>query len=778
MPDFNVIKRNGTVVPFDPSRIENAIKKAIIASHENMTYDQIDNNILIDLVYEVYKDCQNWIDPLPETTGIGVEKIQDFVERELIKAGFADTAKEYILYRQKRNEIRNSRDSISSAISELLGKDSSESDLKRDNGNVNGDGAMGTMLQIGSNVSKAYYLENDINKTAADNHRSGRIHIHDLDFYKLTVTCCQIDCLKLFKNGFDTGHGYIREPNPISTYAALAAIAIQSDQNDCHGGQSIPNFDYSMAPGVLKSFRRSLKENIDRIKTFGLEISETEKNELSAFYDDTYTDKDLDNILNQAALHHGEEKNVTDKIVTMAYKEVNKQTYQAMEGFVHNLNSMHSRAGAQVPFSSINFGTDISTAGRMVIENLLLAIEAGLGHGETAIFPIAIFKVKEGVNYYPEDPNYDLFKLACRVSAKRLFPNFAFLDAPFNKQYYKEGVPESEVTYMGCVQGCEMITYKINDKIITSSFEKLWNEMSYLECKTYGISKYFETSGIVKIYDTLSERFVDCKKVIKNPNRNNWMHITLSNGQSINCTLDHPFPVLNKDTGELLRTFTSDIKIGDEIPSTDKGIYYSVVDIRPIDIDEDSYDVETESDRFDVSGIISHNCRSRVMGNVHDPSREQSHSRGNLSFTSINLPMIALESEGDEKKFYQNLHKALDVVKAQLLERFEIQAKRKVYNFPFLMGQGIWLDSEKLKWDDEVREVIKHGSLAIGFVGLAEALVALYGHHHGEGEEYWKKGYNIIKYMREYTDKAAEETKLNFAVIGTPRISGHLYRNI
>lgn len=610
MPDFNVIKRNGTVVPFDPSRIENAIKKAIIASHENMTYDQIDNNILIDLVYEVYKDCQNWIDPLPETTGIGVEKIQDFVERELIKAGFADTAKEYILYRQKRNEIRNSRDSISSAISELLGKDSSESDLKRDNGNVNGDGAMGTMLQIGSNVSKAYYLENDINKTAADNHRCGRIHIHDLDFYKLTVTCCQIDCLKLFKNGFDTGHGYIREPNPISTYAALAAIAIQSDQNDCHGGQSIPNFDYSMAPGVLKSFRRSLKENIDRIKTLGLEISETEKNELSAFYDDTYTDKDLDNILNQAILHHGEEKNVTDKIVTMAYKEVNKQTYQAMEGFVHNLNSMHSRAGAQVPFSSINFGTDISTAGRMVIENLLLAIEAGLGHGETAIFPIAIFKVKEGVNYYPEDPNYDLFKLACRVSAKRLFPNFAFLDAPFNKQYYKEGVPESEVTYMG--------------------------------------------------------------------------------------------------------------------------------------------------------------CRSRVMGNVHDPSREQSHSRGNLSFTSINLPMIALESEGDEKKFYQNLHKALDVVKAQLLERFEIQAKRKVYNFPFLMGQGIWLDSEKLKWDDEVREVIKHGSLAIGFVGLAEALVALYGHHHGEGEEYWKKGYNIIKYMREYTDKAAEETKLNFAIIGTP----------
>jgi len=194
----------------------------------------------------------------------------------------------------------------------------------------------------------------------------------------------------------------------------------------------------------------------------------------------------------------------------------------------------------------------------------------------------------------------------------------------------------------------------------------------------------------------------------------------------------------------------------------------TVMSIEPVYVNEDSYDVETESDRFDVSGIISHNCRSRVMGNVHDPSREQSHSRGNLSFTSINLPMIALESEGDEKKFYQNLHKALDVVKSQLLERFEIQAKRKVYNFPFLMGQGIWLDSEKLKWDDEVREVIKHGSLAIGFVGLAEALVALYGHHHGEGEEYWKKGYNIIKYMREYTDKAAEETKLNFAVIGTP----------
>lgn len=472
---------------------------------------------------------------------------------------------------------------IFDSITILQAKDS---DLKRDNANINGDSSMGAMLQYGANSAKEYNLEYLVKPDIAELHRSGWLHIHDLDFYAWTTTCTQIELRKLFKDGFNTGHGHLRAPKNIGSYAALAAIAIQSNQNDQHGGQSVVDFDYAMAEGVKYTYMKYLKE-------------------ARKIYEDLC----------------GQDAQRNEKwILDYAMEKTTRDTYQAMEGFIHNLNTMHSRAGAQVPFSSINYGTDISWEGRLAIEQLLLATEAGLGHGETPIFPIQIFRVKEGVNYNPEDPNYDLFKLAMRVSAKRLFPNFAFIDAPFNLQYYKPGHPETEVAYMG--------------------------------------------------------------------------------------------------------------------------------------------------------------CRTRVMGNIYDKSREVAPGRGNLSFTSINLPRLAIESKGEIMIFFDLLRKMLDKTMMQLLDRYEIQASRIARNFPFLMGEGVWMDSDKLSPDDEVREVLKHGTLSIGFCGLAECLVALIGEHHGESQNAQKLGLKIVSYIRDYCDRKSKELGMNVTCLATPAesLAGRLLR--
>lgn len=470
---------------------------------------------------------------------------------------------------------------IFDSITVLQAKDS---DLKRDNANINGDSPMGAMLQYGANTAKEYNLEYLIKPAIAELHRDGWIHIHDLDFYAWTTTCTQIELRKLFKDGFNTGHGHLRAPKSIGSYAALAAIAIQSNQNDQHGGQSVVDFDYAMAEGVRCTYQKYLKE--------GYEICER-----------------LNDLKDKAW------------ILDYAMEKTTRDTYQAMEGFIHNLNTMHSRAGAQVPFSSINYGTDTSWEGRLAIEQLLLATEAGLGHGETPIFPIQIFRVKEGVNYNPDDPNYDLFKLAMKVSAKRLFPNFAFIDAPFNLQYYKPGHPETEVAYMG--------------------------------------------------------------------------------------------------------------------------------------------------------------CRTRVMGNVYDPSREIAPGRGNLSFTSINLPRLGIESKGDYLTFFKLLDKMLDATMQQLLDRYKIQASRVVRNFPFLMGEGVWMDSDGLSPDDTVGEVLKHGTLSIGFCGLAECLVALNGKHHGEDEFSQELGLRIVGYIRDYCNRKSTELSMNVTCLATPAesLAGRLLRS-
>ena len=621
----SIIKRDGRVVLYDQSKIAGAILRALEVSGDGNAADaaRVANDVQRDL------ESQFSAQKAPD-----IEAIQDAVERQLMNHGFSAAAKAYILYRANRTRAREANTTLMRTIDEITNIDARISDMKRDNANIDGNTAMGSMLQIGAAGAKAYNEIYLLRPEHAKAYREGDIHIHDFDFYSLTTTCCQIDILKLFHGGFSTGHGYLREPQSIQSYAALAAIAIQSNQNDQHGGQSIPNFDYGMAEGVAKTYRkaftRRVKEAVEDYLDLGDETEaiaaiiaaaeqttgETAKLENSQ----TYLDAVSAGLCSQYSISADMASKLIRKSAERSFKKTDRDTKQAMEGFVHNLNTMHSRAGAQTPFSSINYGTDTSPEGRMVIRNILLALDAGLGHGETCIFPIHIFKVKEGINYNEGDPNYDLFRLSCRVSAKRLFPNYTFLDAPFNLQYYVPGRPETEVATMG--------------------------------------------------------------------------------------------------------------------------------------------------------------CRTRVMGNVYDPSRQIAYSRGNLSFTSINLPRIAIEAAGDEKLFYQKLEAMLELVTQQLLDRFEIQCNKHIYNYPFLMGQGIWLDSDHLTLQDNLREVLKHGTLSIGFIGLAETLTSLYGQHHGQSEDIQAKGLEILSFMRKYCDDKSQEMKMNITLLATPAegLSGRFIR--
>ena len=617
-----IIKRDGRHTAFELDKITNAIFQAAKASGGH------DHDMAESLARQVEENLEKTLgDEIPT-----VEQIQDEVERVLVETGHARTAKRYILYRDERTRVREMNTRLMKVYEDLTFKSSLENNTKRENANIDGDTAMGTMLKYGSEGAKQFYQMFILDPAHAKAHREGDIHIHDLDFLTLTTTCCQIDLIKLFEGGFSTGHGFLREPNDIRSYSALACIALQSNQNDQHGGQSIPNFDYSMAPGVKKTFRRAFTDNLTKAIEIYLDQedgellsksiikdAEQDTGTIACFAGDNGFDETVGRLLERYMDARTAAK-VLRFVRKYAVKETRRNTYQAMEALVHNLNTMHSRAGAQVPFTSLNYGTDVSSEGRLVMECLLKATEAGLGNGETSIFPIHIFKVKEGVNYNPGEPNYDLFKLAMRVSAKRMFPNFSFLDAPFNAQYYKPGHPETEATYMG--------------------------------------------------------------------------------------------------------------------------------------------------------------CRTRVIGNVYDPSREIVNGRGNLSFTSINLPRIAIRSKGDIDWFFQDLDRKIDLVIDQLLARLRIQSQKKVRNYPFLMGQGVWIDSEKLGPDDTVGEILKHGSLTCGFIGLAETLKALIGVHHGESDKAQQLGLKIVSHMRERMDQAAQQYHLNFTLIATPAegLSGRFVR--
>ncbi|MDR2981548.1 MAG: anaerobic ribonucleoside triphosphate reductase [Puniceicoccales bacterium] len=634
-------KRDGRKEIFYSEKIMHAIQAAVFSSGlHDIGLPEAATRRVVEILNENFKA------EVPS-----VEEIQDTVEKVLVEMNRFEVAKSYILYRQERSRIRDTKSRLIRTLRGIAFDDASANDLKRDNANVDGNTAMGTMLKFGSESSKEFSRTMLVKPEHFEAHEHGDIHIHDLDFLPMgTLTCCQIDIIELFERGFGTGHGSIRPPQSVGSYAALAAIVLQSNQNEQHGGQSIPHFDYAMAIGVRKTFRKAFLVNLGKFLKYSdvaldeeaadVAIAKWEKEHnttlslslrddagntsslvacLAAVCGDVFTAKALNLVLDDTAA------------------DTRRFTAQAMEGFIHNLNTMHSRAGAQVPFTSVNFGTDTTPEGRLVTETLLDAVWNGMGQGETPIFPITIFKVKEGVNYNPGDPNYDLFKRAIQVSAKRLFPNFVFLDAPFNLQYYKAGDYTSEVATMG--------------------------------------------------------------------------------------------------------------------------------------------------------------CRTRVFASVFPESDGRITSRGNVSFTTINLPAIAIKhgialqerDNADMSGFYQELDQKIALVVNQLLERFEIQANKTAKNFPFLMGQGIWMGSEKLGPTTPLRDIIKHGSISIGFIGLAETLVALIGEHHGISQRAQKLGFDIITHMRKRIDEYARTYQLNFSLLATPaegiagrftKIDLHRYGNI
>ena len=611
-----VVKRSGQRVPFNGAKVAIAIKKGFDSVYEEYDEKQV-NKVYEKVLHYIEKEYK-------ERKTIGVEEIQDIIEDQLKKNGYEDVYQSFSDYRERRAASREAfgvkqQHKFIKAIESLGLKSSKEENSKRENANVDGDGPMGTMLHFGSTVSKEFAKAYLMDTKYARAHDEGTIHIHDLDFWSMgTTTCNQIDLDKLFKKGFSTGHGHLRTPNDIMSYTALAAICIQANQNDQHGGQSIPLFDYYMAPGVLKTFKKQFKQmladflDLEEIKGL-VDLDEI----LNIISNLESIEVDL-SIFNKWMDKSKKVKEIITKAYDKALTKTDRITYQAMEAFIHNLNTMHSRAGAQVPFSSVNFGTDTSPEGRMVIKNFLLATDAGLGNGETPIFPISIFKLKEGVSYNEGDPNYDLFKLACKVSAKRLFPNFSFIDSPYNLKYYKKGDPKTEVGYMG--------------------------------------------------------------------------------------------------------------------------------------------------------------CRTRVLGNIVDPTKEITPGRGNLSFTTVNLPRLGIKhgiadgsrNKADMKAFYQELDEVMDLCKGQLLQRFDLQCSKSKNNFKFLLGAGVWLDSEKLEPGQKLRKVLKHGTLSIGFIGLAECLKALNGEHQGESDEAQKLGLEIIGHMRKKCDEYMNEMHLNFSLLATP----------
>ena len=623
MSSVKVIKRDGIVTEFDIERIINAIYKANLETKELdvSTIEEFkDNHIVKSIIADIIKYYSS------SKEDIHVEKIQDLVEENLIRFNLNKTAKAYILYRDKRSKVREASSYIANTIAEFTYKDANENESARSNANINADTAAGTMLYYGSETSKWFTRTQLLKPHLAKLHDEGYFHIHDLDYFAIGNTnCLQIPLDKLLKNGFDTGHGYVRSPSNIKTAASLACIALQSNQAEQYGGQSLAAFDFALAPYVAKTFIKELCKvvELDIVGESSVEELKEELTELSNECSLLSNPNKVIELLNsyfydweddEAILYEWSENTYQykrlKKYFDKALERTDKETYQAMEALVHNFCTMHSRAGNQICFSSINFGMDTSEEGRMVSKNLMLAQEAGMGNGETAIFPITIMSLMEGYNFNPGDPNYDLFKLSCRVSAKRLYPNWQNNNAPYNKKYFKPGNPDTITSVMG--------------------------------------------------------------------------------------------------------------------------------------------------------------CRTRVIGNAWNPDRETTSGRGNLSFVTINLPLLAIESHGDIDLFFNKLDTMMDNAQEVLMDRYKIQSNKKAKNFPFLVMQGLMMDGEKLDPEDKLGDTIRNGTLSIGFCGLSECLTALTGKHHGESEESQELGLRIIKYMRKRMDDEAERTKYNWSLFATP----------
>ena len=575
-----VVKRDGRIVGFNEQKIMAAIRKAMLHTDKGEDISLIEQ--ITDHV--AYRGKSQ----------MSVEAIQDAVELELMKSARKDVAQRYIAYRNQRSIARKAktRDVFMSIVN------AKNNDITRENANMNADTPAGMMMKFASETTKPFVDDYLLSEESRDAVKHNYLHIHDKDYYPTkSLTCVQHPLDVILQHGFTAGHGSSRPAKRIETAAVLACISLETCQNEMHGGQAIPAFDFYLAPYVRMSYQEEVK-NLEKLT--GKDLKHLYNTEI-----DDYLQKDLEGLEGDARL----EQHAINKTVN--------RVHQAMEAFIHNMNTIHSRGGNQVVFSSINYGTDTSAEGRCIMREILESTYEGVGNGETAIFPIQIWKKKRGVNYLPEDRNYDLYQLACKVTARRFFPNFLNLDATFNQ----------------------------NEK---------WHA--------------------------------------DDPERYKWEIATMG-------------------------------------------------------------------------------CRTRVFEDRW--GEKTSIARGNLSFSTINIVKLAIECMGIEDKkqridmFFAKLDNILQITAKQLDERFQFQKTAMAKQFPLLM-KYLWIGAEKLKPEESIESVINHGTLGIGFIGLAECLVALIGHHHGESEEAQELGLKIVTYMRDRANGFSEEYHHNYSILATP----------
>ena len=575
-----VVKRDGRIVGFNEQKIMAAIRKAMLHTDKGEDISLIEQ--ITDHV--AYRGKSQ----------MSVEAIQDAVELELMKSARKDVAQRYIAYRNQRSIARKAktRDVFMSIVN------AKNNDITRENANMNADTPAGMMMKFASETTKPFVDDYLLSEESRDAVKHNYLHIHDKDYYPTkSLTCVQHPLDVILQHGFTAGHGSSRPAKRIETAAVLACISLETCQNEMHGGQAIPAFDFYLAPYVRMSYQEEVK-NLEKLT--GKDLKHLYNIEI-----DDYLLKDLEGLEGDSRL----EQHAINKTVN--------RVHQAMEAFIHNMNTIHSRGGNQVVFSSINYGTDTSAEGRCIMREILESTYEGVGNGETAIFPIQIWKKKRGVNYLPEDRNYDLYQLACKVTARRFFPNFLNLDATFNQ----------------------------NEK---------WHA--------------------------------------DDPERYKWEIATMG-------------------------------------------------------------------------------CRTRVFEDRW--GEKTSIARGNLSFSTINIVKLAIECMGIEDKkqridmFFAKLDNILQITAKQLDERFQFQKTAMAKQFPLLM-KYLWIGAEKLKPEESIESVINHGTLGIGFIGLAECLVALIGHHHGESEEAQELGLKIVTYMRDRANGFSEEYHHNYSILATP----------
>lgn len=768
----HIRKRDGRIKPFEEGRIYNAIEAAWLAVYPKQTDTDATEAVrpLTDAVVALCADEET------------VESVQDKVVQVLRDHGYSKVADQYANYRAERTRYRESRTEFLEVVDSFFTEDAQDGSSHKENANINASSVSGAFYRIGSEASKDYYQRCLIPKEFVDAHEDGYSYYHDRDYYGLSINCMQHDLLKMFKKGFSTGNAYITDPQSISSAMALTCVILQSGQTDLFGGESIPAWDFYMEPYVERSFQKYFKKHLQRL------------NFASIAQQEAYCKEN----------HYQEHTPVFEsddlyKAYSWAKKDTEAETYQAAQAMVFNLNSLASRAGGQVVFSSINLGTCIKAGGRLATKALLAAIDKGIGKGITSLFPIVIFKLKDGVTYKPGDPNYDIRLLAEKVTAKRMFPNYSNIDAPYNLKYYKEGHPETEVAYMGMAAGHETVNVLIEKyaELLFKgeiAFSLLYDMIPELDASLTEITfdedtEYYNLERVpglsVRTYDSRLQNYVAVKKIMTchRPAKGEvWAKVGFySKGYSGSLTLtsDHPLYCPNRG-----RVMVKDLKVDDVLFSTKTQSGVQITGIYTIEnACYRGYDLETESDRFDLSGIVSHNCRTRVIANVNGP--EIVTDRGNLSFTTLNLPRFAIEASKEaldkdlvEGLFFQKLDKYLDLASRQLHHRYEIQCNRKVYNFPYVMEQGAYMGSEYLQPTDKIKKAVDNGTLSFGFVGLAECLKVLTGHDHSEGQQYQDLGLKIVKRIRDYADKLTDETHLNWTVIATPAefVAGTLLR--